>query len=178
MVKGKGWKIHKIKWNVNQGASIEIPLTDLKSRIEFKLQQQDTDELGNLIRKYLEKLLKEVCHSLGVRVKFQFNDKNEDRMPDELLSELRSHIKKKKSQLKDNPVFDSLNASTFLGNKASHDSKFQESIPDLQAFYDDVHALESLFKCVECNKMIAIQHFDTVNKKICCSCGKTSYDWK
>lgn len=178
MVKGKGWKIHKIKWDVQQGASIEVPLIDLKSRIEHKLQQQDIAELGNLIRKYLERLLKEVCHSLEVRVKFQFNDRNENRMPNELLSELRSHLNKKKAELMDNPIFDRLNASTFLGNKASHDSEFQESIPDLQAFYDDAQALEALCRCSECNKLISVQYLDTVNKKIRCSCGKNNYDWK
>jgi len=178
MVKSKGWKIHNIKWDLKQGASIEIPLTDLKSRIEHKLQRQDTSGLGNHIRKYLERLLKEVCHSLEVRVKFQFNDSNENRMPNELLSEFKGHLNKKKSEIKDNPIFDRLNASNFLGNKTSHDSEFQESIADLQAFYDDVQALEALCKCSKCHGLISVQNLDTVEKKIRCSCGNIAYDWK
>jgi recombinational DNA repair ATPase RecF len=177
MVKGKGWKIHEIRWDIQQGASIEVPLTNVKSRIEHKLQRQDVSELGNLIRKHLERLLKEICHSLEVRVKFQFNDRNENRMSNELLSEFRSHLNRKKSELKENPIFDRLEASNFVGNKTSHDSKFQESIPDLQAFYDDVIGLEALCRCNECNKLISIRYFDTVNKKIRCSCGKINYDW-
>ncbi len=176
MVKGKGWKIHNIKWEVNQGASIEIPLTDVKAKIEHKLTNKDKDGLGNLIRKYLEGILKDISYSLEVSVKFRFNDKNESRMSNELLSEIRSHINKKLPEIKEHPIFGRLEASNFLGNKTSHDNDFQESIPDLQAFYDDVIALEALFICDKCKKLVAVTYLDTVNGKIRCSCGNINYN--
>jgi len=178
MVKGKNWLIKKLRWNHDEGAYIEEPPSTLKEEIESKFKKSDVVGLGNLIRKYLERLLKDVCFNLEVKVRFLFNEHNENRMANELLSELKSKLKDRKCELKDHAVFDRLNASLFLGNRTSHDSKFSESIEDLKVFYDDVLELENLFRCPQCNNLISKKHYDDVENTVRSSCGHLKYTWK
>ncbi|NUO07363.1 MAG: hypothetical protein HUU08_01590 [Candidatus Brocadia sp.] len=178
MVKGKNWLIKKICWDYDSGASIEEPLTDLKARIETKIKNSDSLELGNTIRKYLERLLKDICFNLEAKVRFRFNEDNENRMANELLSELKGKLKDRKCELKDQAVFERLNASMFLGNRTSHDSTFTESIDDLKMFYGDVMELEGLFRCDPCNNLISKKCYDNIESTIRCSCGKLKYNWK
>ncbi len=180
MVKGLNWLVKRTIWNHEEGASIEIPLYDLKQRIDAKIDKSDTSELGNMIRQYLERLLKEVCYSLEVKVKFLYNDRNETRMVNELLSEMKAKLKERKCDITNHLVFDRLASSVYLGNVTSHDSLYSESIADLMMLYKDVVELESLFRCNNdnCHKLIAKKHYDDVNKKIRCSCGHLTYDWK
>lgn len=178
MVKGKNWAIKRMYWNHENGACIEEPLIDLKTRIENKIKNSDASELGNMIRKYLEHLLKDVCFNLEVKVKFLFNDHNENRMFNELLSELKSKLKDRKSEIKDQAVFERLNASVFLGNRTSHDSSFSESIDDLKMFYSDVLELERIFRCPSCGVLISKKYYDAIKGTIKCSCGNLKYNWK
>lgn len=178
MVKGKNWLIKKMCWDYDSGASVEEPLTDLKARIEAKMKNLDLSELGNMIRKYLERLLKDICFNLEVKVRFRFNEDNENRMANELLSELKSKLKDRKCELKDQAVFGRLNASMFLGNRTSHDSTFTESIDDLEMFYGDVLELEGLFRCTRCNNLISKKHHDDVENIVKCSCGVLKHSWK
>ena len=178
-VKGKNWVITKITWNYENGAELEVPLFDLKERIENKIGKSDASELGNMIRKYLEGLLKEICLNLEVKVKFLHNDQNENRMSNELFSELRSKLKSRKCELKDNVAMKRLNASIFLGNKASHDSPYSEDINDLKTFYSDVLELEGLFRCInKCKGLISKEYYDSVEKVIRCKCGSKKYNWE
>ena len=178
MVKGKTWLIKKMYWDHDNGAIIEEPLIDLKARIEDKIKNSDISELGNMIRKYLEHILKGICHELKTKVEFRFNEHNENRMSNELLSELKSKLKDRKCELKDQPIFERLNASMFLGNRTSHDSGFSENIHDLKMFYDDVSELEGLFRCAQCNNLISKKHYDDVENTVKCSCGALKYSWK
>lgn len=178
MVKGKNWLIKKVRWDHDDGASIEEPLIDIKARIETKLKSSDSSELGNMIRKYLERLLKDICFNLEVKVRFLFNEHNENRMSNELLSELKSKLKDRKCELKDQAIFERLYASIFLGNRTSHDSTFTETIDDLKMFYGDVLELEGLFRCAQCNNLVAKKYYDSVENAVRCSCGDLKYNWK
>ncbi len=178
MVKGKNWHVSVMVWDSKTGANLEIPLVDIKEKIEQKINKSDISGLGNLIRKYLERLLKEICFNSEVKMRFLFNDENENRMCNELLSELRAKLKKRKCDIKDHQVFERLSASIFLGNKTSHNSSFSENISDLKAFYDDVLELESIFLCNSCGKYISKKHYDTVGKIIRCKCGSKKYNWE
>lgn len=178
MVKGKNWLIKKMHWDHDNGAFIEEPLIDLKARIEDKIKNSDISELGNMTRKYLEHILKGICHELKVKVEFRFNEHNENRMSNELLSELKSKLKDRKCELKDQPIFERINTSMFLGNRTSHDSGFSENIHDLKMFYDDVSELEGLFRCAQCNNLISKKHYDDVENTVKCSCGTLKYSWK
>ncbi len=178
MVKGESWLIKKMRWDHDAGASIEEPLTDIKARIENKLRSSDPSDLGNVIRKYLEHFLKDVCFNLEVKVRFLFNEHNESRMSNELLSELKSKLKDRKCELKDQTVFDRLNASMFLGNRTSHDSTFSEGIDDLKMFWGDVLELEKFCRCGQCNNLISKKQYDAVENTVRCSCGNLKYSWK
>lgn len=178
MVKGKNWLIKKVQWDHNDGGCIEEPPSALKEEIENKIKKSDVVGLGNLIRKYLERLLKEICFNLEVKVKFLFNERNENRMANELLSELKSKLKDRKCDLKDQSVFDRLNTSMFIGNQTSHNSTFSESIDDLKMFYGDVLELEGLFRCLQCNNLISEKHYDEVGNAVRCSCGNLNYTWR
>lgn len=179
-VKGRNWAITKMIWNHENGAELEMPLVDLKQRIDNKFGKSDASDLGNMIRKYLEGLLKEICLNLEVKVKFLYNDQNENRMSNELLSELKSKLKSRKCELKDNVVLERLHTSIFLGNKASHDSSYSEDINDLKTFYSDVLELEGLFRCInnECKRLISKKYYDSVEKVIRCKCGTKKYSWE
>ncbi|MHB1382683.1 MAG: hypothetical protein ACYCXJ_10760, partial [Thermoleophilia bacterium] len=178
MVKGRNWLVTEMTWDYNKGVSLEIPLTDLKKKIETKFKMSKTLELGNMVRKYLERLLKEICFNLGVKMIFLYNNKNENRMSNELLSDLVGELKKRKSEIRDAVVLNRLSASLFIGNRTSHDSSFSESISDLKVFYDDVLELENLFICDECQRQISKQYYDSVKKLIRCKCGNKAYIWQ
>ncbi len=179
-VKGENWIIRKMVWNYENGAELEMPLFNLKQRIENKFGKSDASDLGNMVRRYLEGLLKEICLNLEVKVKFLHNDQNENRMSNELFSELKSKLKSRKCELRDNVVLERLHASIFLGDKASHDSPYSEDINDLKAFYDDVLELEGLFRCIidECKRLISRKYYDSVGKVIRCKCGNKKYNWE
>jgi len=153
VVKGQNWFITEIHMDNNGIVYLKMPTSDLKYRIEQKFEKSDSYDLGNMIRRYLERLLKEICFELEVKVKFLFNEQNEKRMPGELLSELRSHLRKKIPEIKDAPVLDRLSDSKFIGNRTSHDSSFTESISDLKAFYNCTLTAKPLFWLYPKNKM-------------------------
>jgi len=178
-VKGKSWIVTKMVSNYENGAELEMPLFNLKQRIENKFGKSDASDLGNMIRRYLEGLLKEICLDLEVKVKFLYNNQNENRMSNELFSELKSKLKSRKCELKDNVVLERLHTSIFLGNKASHDSHYSEDINDLKTFYNDVLGLEGLFRCInKCKKLISKKYYDSVGKVIRCKCGSKKYNWE
>jgi hypothetical protein len=178
MVRGKNWMIKRMYWDHENGATIEPPPFTLKEEIENKLKREDATGLGNSIRIYLEHLLKEICHNLKVKVEFRFNGHNENRMSHELLSELKSKLKDRKCELRDQSAFDRLSSSMFLGNRTSHDSAFTESIDDLRMFYNDVQELEKLCRCSQCGNLVSKKHYDDVDNKVRCSCGRLQYNWK
>jgi len=91
-IKGKNWITKRIFWDNENGTEMEEPLLDLKSRIKNKFSNSDPTDLGNMIRRYLEGLLKDISYNLGVKVEFRYNDLNENRMSNELLSELRHKL--------------------------------------------------------------------------------------
>jgi energy-coupling factor transporter ATP-binding protein EcfA2 len=178
MVRGRNWIIKRMYWDHKNGATIEPPPFTLKDEIKNKLKKAETTGLGNSIRIYLEHLLKEICHNLKVKVEFRFNGHNENRMSHELLSELKSKLKDRKCELKDQPAFDRLSSSMFLGNRTSHDSSFDGSIDDLKMLYSDVQELEKLFRCSQCANLVSKKHYDDVDNKVRCSCGRLQYNWK
>jgi len=178
LVKGRNWKVNTVKWTIEKGTYIDEPSEKLKERIENKIRTNDKTELGNEIRKYLESILKQIAFNLEVKVKFLFNETNEDRMSYELLTELKSKINNHKcKELKDNALIDRLMASVFFGNKDSHNSSFTPHIDDFKAFWRDVIDLENLLFCTTCQKYVSQRYYDVVGKKIRCACGGKIYEW-
>lgn len=178
IVRGKAdWVVNVINWNESKGTHLNETLVDLKQIIEQKLVDNDKTGLGNSMRKYLERLLKGISEEIEVYVKYRSNELNEDRMSNELLSELKSKINKQPSKEIFEPIIKKMISSVFIANKDSHNSSFDPSIGDCRAFWEDVVSLENLFYCEECNKPISKRYYDNVEKKIRCKCGHVKYGW-
>lgn len=175
-VKGKNWEIKSIKWDDENGATLDEPLSDLYERIKDKIDNNNPADLGNMLRKYLENLLKDICCQLGVKVAFQYNETNEERAPGEMILGLRHALKENKCELKDSKIA----SSSFLGNITSHDSKFKENIDDLKLFHDEIVGLKNFFHCDKCDGSVSLKHYDSVNKKIRCKCKNNAkeYTWE
>lgn len=177
-VKSKGWLLQDIHWNSTNGTVLKTPLIDYKSQIEEKFSNRDTNDLGNLIRKYLERQLKIIANELEAKVAFRFNEINEKRMAPELLDSVQGKLKAS-SELKALAEIPKIQGMPMLlGNTTSHDNEFQESIEDLEVMWEDVRKLIHCFFCTDCNKFISTKYYDSVEKKIRCGCGKLKYDWK
>lgn len=181
-VRDKDWKVNIVKWDADNGTYIDEPTQHVKARIESKLKSGSFDGVGNEIRKYLEHVLKEIAFNLEVKVRYLFNETNEDRMAYELLTELKAKIKKHAgSPLKGAAVMDRLLSSSFIANKDSHDSTFIVEGGDLRATWKDVKELEDLFYCAGCGRCISIRHYDDVNKFVRCGCkadAAKNSEWK
>jgi hypothetical protein len=179
LVRGKAdWIINVINWNESKGAHLNETLVDLKRIVEQRLIDNDKTGLGNIIRKYLEGLLKEISEEIEVYVKYRSNEINEDRMSNELLLRLKSKINKQPCKDTFGPIINKMISSVFIGNKDSHDSNFDTSIGECLAFWQDVLELEELFRHDVCNTIISTKYYDKVEKKIRCKCGELFYDWK
>jgi len=183
LAKKKGWLVNEIKWTELKGTHFEESQGDIKAKIEKKISESEVDNLGNPLRQYLEHSLKDICINLDVKVSFRPNELNEKRMPDELISELKSRIRSKSNDLQAHyPTINRVANSSILGNLLSHDNPFNPKIGDLKAFWADIQEMEKIFYCQEvgCTKpKVSWKNFDTVEKKIRCGgCGKTKYEWK
>jgi len=178
-VKNKGWLIQDFKWSKENGVGIEKGMIDIKGRILKKFEDNDTDGLGNDIRVYTEKVMKEIANNIEARVAFRYNEINEKRMAPELLDAVHSRISKKGNRLKDKANIQKLKGMPmFIGNITSHDSEFNESIQDLAAIWKDIGNTIHTFYCDDCKEFISTKYFDNVENKIRCRCGKLAYDWK
>ncbi|MEM5882569.1 MAG: hypothetical protein QXS69_03880, partial [Candidatus Aenigmatarchaeota archaeon] len=178
-VKGKNWYINIIKWSEENGAYLEPTLIDLKTIIENKIKNNEEVGLGNLIRQYLEMVLKEICEELAVKMPYRSNETNEKRMCGEMLAYLKSELNKQPCKEKfDALVNRIMNTSLFIGNKGSHYDSFHPSFGDFKSFWDDVIELESLFYCAKCRQPVSLKNYNNLEKKIRCKCGKLDYEWK
>jgi len=177
-VKGSGWKITQSRWNAEEGTFLEAPSGELKEQIRERIEANNESGLGNLLRRYAERMFKELCFDLEGEVKFRFNDHNEKRMLDELFSTLRGRLKEK-SDLSDADAVKRLSTSKFITNQASHDSLYKENIDDLKAVYDDLSDFDGLFRCSsECKQRVSTSNMNRAKKTISCKCGDKEINWK
>lgn len=180
--KNKGWLVNEVKWTETKGTHLKEKPSDLKEAILYQLLEGNIDNIGNLMRKYLEYCLKDIAINLEAKLTFRYNDSNEHRMPYELLMAIRSEIKKSSTELKlQYPLLDRIESSALFGNTLSHDNPINASLGDIKSFWADILELEKVFICQEttCTKpKVSIKNYDSVLKNIRCGCGKTSYEWK
>lgn len=180
--KRNNWLITSLSWTAEKGTTFETPLVDLRTKIEDKFKTKNIDGLGNDIRRYAERQLKQIAYNIEAGLAFRFNDRNEERMMNELLSSVQSRVNKQSpADLKTKTNIDSILASPILiGNKTSHDNTFKENINDLDVFWEDVKKLIKTFYCSDdkCKSFVAMKNFDNVKSKIRCNCGTVNYDWK
>jgi len=177
-VKSKGWLLRNFKWSQDSGTGIEKGIVDIKERILKKLDDRNTDGLGNDIRIYTEKVMKKVAFELEAKVAYRDNTVNEKRMAPELLDAVQSKLKASK-ELKETANIPKIKGMPmFVGNTTSHDNDFQASIEDLDAIWEDVKKMIRSFYCKECRKFISTKLYEPVKKKIRCGCENLIYDWK
>lgn len=178
-VKSKGWTIKNFKWSKDKGTGVEKGMLDIKERITKKFEDKNTDGLGNDIRVYTEKVMKEVAFNIEAPVAFRYNEINEKRMAPELLDAVHSRISKKGNGLKEQANIPRVKGMPmFIGNTTSHDNDFNESIEDLEVMWEDIKDTIHTFYCTDCKKFISMKYYDNVGNKIRCSCGKLTHDWK
>jgi len=178
-IKSKGWILQEIGWEKDVGSYLKTAQLDYKSQIEKKLEKRDKDELGNLIRKYLERQLKKIANNLEAKVIFRFNNSNEKRMAPELLDSLQSTLSKHSKELKEKADITAFKGiPSFIANTTSHDNTFQESFEDLEVFWEETGRLIKLFYCNNCNRHLSVKNIEKANKKISCGCPNLNYSWK
>ncbi len=178
-VKSKGWILNNFKWSKDRGTGIERGIADIKDRIKKKIEDKNTDGLGNDIRVYTERVMKRVALEIEAKVAYRNNDINEKRMAPELLDAVQSKLSKANKELKEKADIPKIKGMPmFIENTTSHDNSFQESIEDLEAIWEDIKKLIHNFYCPNCDKFLSLKYYDNVEKKIRCSCGKLKYDWK
>jgi len=144
------------QWDVNTGPRIS-PYKPRWERILDKLGNNDKTGAGNECRIYLEWLLKEVCEQLEVPIPFvrsgrytvgELFDPAEKRMKDKLKDgDLKRDVLSK---------FETLRATSFMGNLLSHDNPEIEnlSIEEVKNFCDAVHSLHEAFLCPKCGRFL------------------------
>lgn len=178
-VKGKGWLIQTIIWSTDTGAGFEEGIVDSRERILKKFEDKNLDGLGNGIRIYTEKVMKEIASNIQAQVDFRYNEFNEKRMASELLDSVHSRISRKGNILKEKADIPKLKGMTlFLGNIESHDSVFNADIEDLKVIWEGISETIQTFYCNDCNTYISVKYFDNVENRIRCKCGNLAYDWK
>ncbi|OAD92732.1 hypothetical protein A7A78_02145 [Aequorivita soesokkakensis] len=178
-VKSKGWILNNFKWTKDNGTGIERGIADIKDRIKKKIEDKNTDGLGNDIRVYAERVMKRVALEIEAKVAYRNNDINEKRMAPELLDAVQSKLTKASKELKEKADIPKIKGMPmFIGNTTSHDNSFQESIEDLEAIWEDVKGLIHNFYCSDCDKFLSLKFYDNVENKIRCGCGNLKFDWK
>lgn len=177
-----GWNIFEIKWSNDRGTFLDETTIELRDRITHLLANGNTDLVGNPLRRYIERTLKNIGYNIGAEVKFLFNDENEHRMSDELLQGIRSKLKEKSKEfyIEKTGLFERLKSSALLGNIPSHDNPYQLSIGDYRSVWSDITELENVFYCKDelCKRpSISLFNEDRIGKVIRCGCGKASIHW-
>ncbi|MCY6380234.1 AAA family ATPase [Hoeflea prorocentri] len=170
-----GWLFHEVCSDDTNGILLENSPATLKEIIE---QKKGKEDVTNDLRKLLELVLKNICHALEVRVAFRFNDINERRMADELISQLRSTLKSKSPDLLKTQIFSELAGSALIANLVSHDNPDKIVGEDIDVLLEDIEKLVSLFVCEHCSRHIRADIAVPGAKAISCRCGKTQIPWK
>lgn len=170
-----GWLFHEVRSNDTNGILLEDSPSTLKALIE---QKKGKEDVTNDLRKLLELVLKNICHVLEVKVAFRFNDINEKRMADELLSQLRSTLKEKSPDLLETQIFSDLAGSALIANLISHDNPDKIVGEDIDVLLEDIEKLVALFVCADCGRYVRADTTVPGEKVISCKCGKTKIPWK
>ena len=175
-VKGVGWQIQETIWNKNDGIQIRVPLTTLKERIEDKFNRSDPNELGGLLRKYSENLLRQLSQNIKAEFSLKDNDENGKRTLRELYDGFKKRLKKKNTMIADRLEIERLESAISLENQSSHDGRYKENLSDLKSIYDDIKQFISVFQCVDCSAFISTNYFG--NGYVSCKCGSQKIDWR
>ncbi|MCP4146587.1 MAG: hypothetical protein GY757_02455 [bacterium] len=156
------------------GKSTENPEQHIQRQIQRKLQQNETKDLAKDIRKYFQHILKHIAYNLELKMKFRFNDSNEERALEELLGELTALLKK--SSLKAHPVIEKVSKSLFIGiGSTGNAGLFEHSFAELKDFLELVEEFKHVFYCDSCGQYTT-RSKDPAAKRLACTCGTIVYE--
>jgi hypothetical protein len=172
----KGWLVCDLETGPGQTLQIRGSTKSVKEEIVGK--KADGTLTANDLRTCLERILKDVAVALEVKVAFRYNDENERRMSGELISELRSTLKKKSSATLSEPIFSRLEACNLVATTGSHDSGPVLSTGDIAAVYEDILKFDGIFFCTACGRYVSVANYVNHEKKVFCNCGKKYIEWK
>lgn len=170
-----GWLFHKVRTDTDNGILLDHSPSTLREIIK---QKRETEDVTNDLRKLLEAVMKDISHALEVKVAFRFNDKNEKRMPGELLTHLQSTLNNKSPDSEIHEMFSKLKGSTLIANLDSHDNPEQIVGSDIDVLLEDIDELVKLFVCDKCNKPVRASAPVAGKKAVSCKCGKLQIPWK
>ena len=171
-----GWLFSELEAAPTVGTTLKSSSKDLREHITSKWN--DATLTANELRTAMERMLKDIGLCLEVKVAFRFNDQNERRMPGELLSELRSTLKKKSPGTLANPAFTKVETCSLVATTGSHDSGPVLSSGDVSTCCEDFLTLDDLFYCKLCSTYVMTERLVGHENKIYCRCGKKHLDWK
>jgi hypothetical protein len=171
-----GWSFSELEIVPGSGIRLKTSSRDTKEQISSK--KKDGTLTANELRTAIEKMLKDVGFALEIKMAFRFNDQNERRMSGELLSELRSTLKKKSPGCLANPAFSRLETCSLVATTGSHDSGPVLSSGDIATCCEDVLSFDDQFCCRECGAYVAAERFVGHENKAYCKCGKKYIEWK
>jgi hypothetical protein len=103
---------------------------------------------------------------------------NEKRMPEELLSQIRSTLKAKSPDLAKSSVFSDLAGSTLIANLDSHDNPEMVVGGDIDVLLEDIDNLVDMFVCADCHQMAKVKAPVAGANAISCRCGLFALHWK
>jgi hypothetical protein len=172
----QGWLISELE--VLPGAQVQIKGSPRSLKEQIVHKKEAGTLTANDLRTCLERILKEISLALEVKMAFRYNDENERRMPGEMLSELRSRLKKHSLAILSEPVFASLPTSNLVGTTGSHDSGPVLSTGDIAVAFEDIFNLDGLFCCENCGGYVSVNKLRGQEAKIYCNCGKKDLEWK
>jgi hypothetical protein len=170
-----GWLFHEVSADSDNGILLEHSPSTLRALID---QKRGKDDVTNDLRKLLEAVLKDISCALEVKVAFRFNDMNEKRMPEELLSQIRSTLKAKSPDLANSSVFSDLAGSTLIANLDSHDNPEMVVGGDIDVLLEDIDKLVDMFVCADCHQMAKVKAPVAGANAISCRCGLFALHWK
>jgi hypothetical protein len=172
----QGWLAAELEFS--SGAKLQFRESSRSLKEEIARKKSDGSLSANDLRTCLERILKDVCSALEVKVAFRYNDENERRMPGELISELRSTLKKKSAETLAEPIFSCLETCNLITTAGSHDSGPILSSGDIAVAYESVLKLDELFFCSKCSKYVSVEWYVNHQKKVFCRCGSAHLEWR
>src|SRR6267378_412371 len=172
----KGWLVSDLE--IGPGPTLQIRGSTRSVKEEIIRKKAEGSLTANDLRICLERILKDVSVAFEVKMAFRYNDENERRMSGELISGLRSALKKKSASTLCEPIFSRLEACALVTTTGSHDSGPVLSSGDIAAVYEDVFRLDDVFFCTACGKYISVEKYVSHEKKAFCNCGKKHLEWK
>jgi hypothetical protein len=172
---GRGWRFIRLgRWAYEEGVSLQSDASSELDAVREALARENVREAAPVLRGYIEARLKELCEETGARLRFRRGTANEERGMTELLSYLRSRLKRGKFPHGDADCLNDLQGCPFVVNWGTHGTTPTTTdvcVDDLQFALRRMLEVERLFVCTSCQRRIS-ERRDTLTYEMSCKCGE------